>query len=120
MRPVEGVQWWPAMVGLKVLIMSQNGEGKWRGGTDLMGGEVRSRQRFTFLTPRCAGRAIGGTEQRWRPVALLPAPVEGDGSLWSEWAGYWATFQKHLGWHNENQRKRFRTAKRGWADNRAG
>jgi hypothetical protein len=53
---------WQEETGLKVLIMSQNGEGKWRGGTDLMGGEVRSRQHFTFLTPRCAGRVIGGTE----------------------------------------------------------
>jgi hypothetical protein len=69
------------MVALKVSVISQNGEGKQRGSTDLMGEEVRSRQRFTFLTPRCAGRVTGGTGQRRRLTVLLPGLEEGDSDL---------------------------------------
>jgi hypothetical protein len=51
------------MVDLKVLATCRNGDGKRRGSTDLMGEEVRSQQRFIFLTPRCPGRAIDGAGQ---------------------------------------------------------
>jgi hypothetical protein len=39
-------------------------------------------------------------------AALLPSPEEGDGVLWSEWAGYWATGRKLLGRRDGNQRKK--------------